>query len=526
MDEFAAMDHAKRNNMQQLSDDSDNPSGFRPSFNLLRLEGLKLLEESFGELEMEGLEDSFSAMQMPYSNFVQSQLQAKLSREQSSLNKKDADDAWDDGHQERKKDKSFVTDRTAQASESEPFEVRLKRKMSESATATEFPPTPRMSVLATLEEENNSEHSVTMLGASPVGEMRSESASSECESKKTFSSARDRLDCKIRARKAAEERRKREMGQSATVVHAGPPEPSPRPAEISPHFSAKESFDERLKKKMMEFATDEMRATREVDVGRSTTRPKVSAKKSFEERLKKKMMEFASDEMRATREANEGQSITRPKVSAIESFEERLKKKMSDSASVESTSPVKPSPLPPITSRKLTASESFEQRVKKKMSGSPTAMHMDHSNPRPVSLPSDTIPDKSNVKGSFIQSRKLTARESFEERLKKKMRESADIGRSSNNSDRLESKIRARKAVEDHLKRRMGGHVEVLSEKYSSPIESRNIAAKQSTQWKKMSESADTGRASDTSDRLESNIRARKAVEDRLKRRMGGHVHN
>eukprot|EP00585_Thalassiosira_rotula_P011047 CAMPEP_0196148876 /NCGR_PEP_ID=MMETSP0910-20130528/28614_1 /TAXON_ID=49265 /ORGANISM="Thalassiosira rotula, Strain GSO102" /LENGTH=69 /DNA_ID=CAMNT_0041411673 /DNA_START=12 /DNA_END=218 /DNA_ORIENTATION=+ len=68
--------------MQQLSNSNDNisdPDLFdRPSFNELQLEGLQWLGESLGELQLEGLEDSFSDMQVPSSNFSQSQVQAKL----------------------------------------------------------------------------------------------------------------------------------------------------------------------------------------------------------------------------------------------------------------------------------------------------------------------------------------------------------------------------------------------------------------------------------------------------------------
>jgi len=511
------MEHEHRNSIANLFD--------RRSFVELLSGSTKLLEESFAELELEekGLD------------FFQSQLQATLPHEQSSLTENQvADNAWDDDdHQDQErmkmKVKSFVTDSI------ESFDDRLKRKMSESATAddSEVPPAPHLSALPTV--ERNPGHSVTVQGASIMKEIMEEmtdSDSSECESTKMssndrdrefdnnmsespkmFSSRRDRLDRKIKAREAVEDRLRR--SQTAKIP------PRPPTDSISPKLSTRESFQERLEKKMSESTTDKMRATTEASPRRH---PKLSAKESFEERLKKKMMESDTDKMRATRDADKGQSATRPKLSAKESFDERLKKKMMESASVESTSSVKPSPLPPVTSRKSTESESYEQRVKKKMSEYSTVVPMNPSNPRPVPLPSNAIPDKSNVKGSLVHSRKLTAKESFEERLKKKMNESADSERSSNNGDRLEKKIRARKAVEDRLKREMGGHEEVPSEKSTSPIESRNISVKESTIQKKMSESADIGRSSNNSDRLESKIRARKAVEDRLKRRMAGHA--
>jgi len=361
------------------------------------------------------------------------------------------------------KAKSFVTVTDRRAKASELFEERLKKKMSESANSTvhKVPLVPHLPAIITVEK--NSEHSVSVLGASLIGEMN-DSDSSESESMKMSSndrdrlannmiesmkmppSARDRLDEKVRARKAVEERLKKKMGQSAAVVREGPSTP-PRPP-VAVHIGPSKPSMRR--------------------------RPKLSAKE----------------------------------------FEERLKKKMIESSSVVPTSPVKSSP----------ANDSFEQRLKKNKSESSLAMPMDPSNPKPVMLPSNAIPDKSNVKGSLVHSRKLTAKESFEERLKKKMNESADSERSSNNSDRLEKKIRAKKAVEDRLKREMGGHEEVPSEKSTSPIESRNISVKESTIQKKMSESADIGRSSNNSDRLESKIRARKAVEDRLKRRMAGHA--
>jgi len=71
-------------------------------------------------------------------------------------------------------------------------------------------------------------------------------------------------------------------------------------------------------------------------------------------------------------------------------------------------------------------------------------------------LPSNTIPDKSNAKGSFVQSQKLTASESFEDRLKTKMSGSADIERFSKDHNRLDGKIRARQSAEERLRRKMG----------------------------------------------------------------------
>jgi len=164
----------------------------------------------------------------------------------------------------------------------------------------------------------------------------------------------DRLDSKIRAREAIEERLNRKLSQSITVMHSGPLKlkSSLQPPDISPKLSAKESFEGRLMKKMSESAFRESTSPAEPSRLPPRTSRKMTAKESFEQRLKKKMSQSANTIVMETPlspnakpdksngKASSGQQSR--KLTANESFEARLKKKMSESDTVVRTT-VQPS---------------------------------------------------------------------------------------------------------------------------------------------------------------------------------------
>jgi len=264
----------------------------------------------------------------------------------------------------------------------------------------------------------------------------------------------DGLDSKIRAREAVEERLKKKMSQSTTAMHSDPLKLklSVRPPDISPKLSAKESFEERLIKKMSESAVGESIISVKQSSRPPRTSRKVTANESFEQRLKKKMSQSDTKLLMETPLPNNAKA---DKSNAKLGFSQYCVK--------------------------LSLKKTFEARMKKKMSESDSMVRIDDL-PSPSPLPPGTIPEDRRTDSIMVsQSQNLTA---FEERRKKKMSESAnDIEkRSSNNSDRLDGQMRGRKAVEDHPKRKIGGHVEEVPPEISmSLIESRNTVAREST---------------------------------------------
>jgi len=271
---------------------------------------------------------------------------------------------------------------------------------------------------------------------------------------KSSSKDRDRLDSKIRAREAVEERLKRKMSQSpgnllpstgnaASLLKRKMSESVPNESSII--FTRPDSFEDRVIETMSEA----------VIVPPMNTTPPVQSQKtkevgSYEEFINSEMNGFdAAPNNNATKSSSKDRDRLDSKIRAREAVEERLKRKMSQS----------PGNLLPSTGnaasllkRKMSESvpsesciiftrlESFEDRVKGKMGGS------------------DTVPLINPAQ--LIESQEITEEGSYEERIKREIGGFAAVPNknakgSAKDCDRVDGKIRAREAFEERLKRKM-----------------------------------------------------------------------
>ena len=204
------------------------------------------------------------------------------------------------------------------------------------------------------------------------------------------SNNRDRLDGKIRARKAVEERLKRKMGKSSDKL---------LPSRDNTAIRHKSILEKKMRESVPSESSIMSRNLESFEDCDNPTSPVEShlhtVKDTFEQRMKKKMSESSPPDVsqKMKEEGSCEELIKRegemngfdavPNNNATERSSS-LNKMMSESTYAESISPVKHSP----------ANDLFEQRLKKNMSESSHVMPMDPSNPKPVPLPSNAIPEK------------------------------------------------------------------------------------------------------------------------------------
>eukprot|EP00580_Thalassiosira_gravida_P020301 CAMPEP_0201659242 /NCGR_PEP_ID=MMETSP0494-20130426/2074_1 /ASSEMBLY_ACC=CAM_ASM_000839 /TAXON_ID=420259 /ORGANISM="Thalassiosira gravida, Strain GMp14c1" /LENGTH=393 /DNA_ID=CAMNT_0048136657 /DNA_START=12 /DNA_END=1193 /DNA_ORIENTATION=+ len=202
----------------------------------------------------------------------------------------------------------------------ETFERRMKKEMSEfdsvpltkNIMKSPLPPVPHLPSIITVEK--NSEHSVSMLGASLMIEM-SDSDSSESESMnissndrdrlenniiepmKMSSSARDRLGGKIQAREAVEKRLNIKMSQSSGSLLPSTDNAASLmkrkmsasvPSESNIIFREPDLFEDHVNKKMSESAI-----VPTVNATPSIESQKMTKEGSYEERINRKIGGYA-----------------------------------------------------------------------------------------------------------------------------------------------------------------------------------------------------------------------------------------